>query len=39
MMVVPNIIGLLALSGMVKKVHDDYFNNFLPKQKENMKNK
>ena len=23
MMVVPNIIGLLALSGMVKKVHDD----------------
>ena len=39
MMVVPNIIGLLALSGMVKKVHDDYFNNFLTKQKENMKNK
>ena len=39
MMVVPNIIGLLALSGMVKKVHDDYFNNFLPKQKENMINK
>ena len=39
MMVVPNLIGLLALSGMVKKVHDDYFNNFLPKQKENMKNK
>lgn len=39
MMVVPNIIGLLALSGMVKKVHDDYFNNFLPKQRENMKNK
>ena len=29
LMVVPNIIGLLALSGMVKKVHDDYFNNFL----------
>ena len=29
-MVVPNIIGLLALSGMIKKVHDDYFNNFLP---------
>ena len=29
MMVIPNIIGLLALSGMVKKVHDDYFNNFL----------
>lgn len=29
LMVVPNIIGLLALSGMIKKVHDDYFNNFL----------
>lgn len=39
MMVVPNIIGLLALSGMVKKVHDDYFNNFLPKQKANMKSR
>lgn len=37
MMVVPNIIGLLALSGMVKKVHDDYFNNFLPKKKGNVK--
>lgn len=30
LMVVPNIIGLLALSGMIRKVHDDYFNNFLP---------
>ena len=30
LMVVPNIIGLLALSGMITKVHDDYFNNFLP---------
>lgn len=30
LMVVPNIIGLLALSGMIKKAHDDYFNNFLP---------
>ena len=30
LMVVPNIIGLLALSGMIKKVHDDYFNNLLP---------
>lgn len=29
MMVIPNIIGLFALSGMIKKVHDDYFNNFL----------
>ncbi len=25
MMVVPNIIGLFALSGMVKKVHDEYW--------------
>lgn len=33
LMVVPNIIGLLALSGMIKKVHDDYFNNFLPGEK------
>lgn len=33
LMVIPNIIGLLALSGMVKKVHDDYYQNFLPKQK------
>ena len=31
-MVVPNIIGLLALSGMVKKVHNDYFQNFKPNQ-------
>nr|WP_317282373.1 sodium:alanine symporter family protein [uncultured Sellimonas sp.] len=37
MMVVPNIIGLLALSGMVIKVHNDYFNNFLPKQKASKK--
>lgn len=34
MMVIPNIIGLIALSGMVKKVHDDYFHNFLPNQKK-----
>ena len=40
LMVVPNIIGLLALSGMIKKVHDDYFNNFLPgKNSENKKKK
>lgn len=37
MMVVPNIIGLLALSGMVKKVHDDYFHNFLPGKMRNVK--
>ncbi len=29
LMVVPNIIGLLFLSGMIKRVHDDYFKNFL----------
>lgn len=39
MMVIPNIIGLFALSGMVVKVHNDYFNNFLPKQKANKKAK
>lgn len=32
MMVIPNIIGLFALSGMIKKVHDDYFDNFLKKK-------
>lgn len=37
MMVIPNIIGLLALTGMVKKVHDDYFTNFLPAQKKSSK--
>lgn len=34
MMVIPNVIGLFALSGVVKKVHDDYYNNFLPNQKK-----
>lgn len=33
LMVLPNVIGLFALSGVVKKVHDDYYKNFLPKQK------
>lgn len=33
MMVIPNAIALVALSGLVKKTHDDYYNNFLPKQK------
>lgn len=37
MMVIPNIIGLFALSGMVVKVHNDYFNNFLPNQKGSKK--
>lgn len=32
LMVIPNIIGLVFLSGMVKKVHDDYFQNFKPNQ-------
>lgn len=31
-MVIPNIIGLFALSKVVKEVHKDYFNNFKPKQ-------
>ena len=34
MMVIPNAIALVALSGLVKKTHDDYFNNFLPNQKK-----
>lgn len=34
MMVIPNAIALLALSGLVKKTHDDYYNNFLPNQKK-----
>lgn len=34
LMVIPNIIGLFGLSAMVKKVHDDYFHNFLPNQKK-----
>ena len=33
MMVIPNAIALVALSGLVKKTHDDYYNNFLPNQK------
>lgn len=32
MMVLPNIIGLFALSGVIRKVHDDYFNNYLKKK-------
>ena len=32
MMVIP--IALVALSGLVKKTHDDYYNNFLPNQKK-----
>lgn len=32
-MVIPNVIGLLALSGMVKKVHKDYYQNFKPSKK------
>ena len=33
LMVIPNILGLLFLSKTIKEVYDDYFNNFLPKQK------
>lgn len=32
MMVIPNILGLFALSGVIKKVHDDYYKNFLNKK-------
>ena len=34
MMFIPNAIALVALSGLVKKTHDDYYNNFLPNQKK-----
>lgn len=34
MMVIPNAIALVALIGLVKKTHDDYYNNFLPNQKK-----
>lgn len=34
MMVIPNVIALVALSGLVKKTHDDYYNNFLPNRKK-----
>lgn len=34
LMVIPNIIALLALSKVVKDVKDDYYNNFLPRQKK-----
>ena len=34
MMVIPNAIALVALSGLVKKTHDDNYNNFLPNQKK-----
>ena len=34
MMVIPNAIALVALSSLVKKTHDDYYNNFLPNQKK-----
>ena len=32
MMVIPNAIALVALSGLVKKTHDDYYNNFLDRK-------
>ena len=32
-MVIPNVIGLVALTGVVKKIHKDYQQNFKPKQK------
>lgn len=28
MMVIPNILALFALSMLIKKIHDDYYNNF-----------
>ena len=34
MMLLPNILALFALSGMIKKVHDDYYHNFLRNKKK-----
>ena len=34
LMVILNAIALIALSGLVKKTHDDYYNNFLPNRKK-----
>ena len=33
LMVIPNILALFALSSVIKKVHDDYFQNFSKKKK------
>lgn len=33
LMVLPNILALFALSGTIKKVHDDYFKNFKKTEK------
>lgn len=33
LMVIPNILALFALSNVIKKVHDDYFQNFSKKGK------
>lgn len=33
LMVIPNILALFALSSVIKKVHDDYFQNFKKKEK------
>ncbi len=33
LMVIPNILALFALTGMIRKVHDDYFQNFKKKGK------
>lgn len=33
LMVIPNLIALLALSGAVRRLHKDYFENFAPKKK------
>ena len=37
LMVLPNIIALLALTGTIKEVYNDYYHNFLPKQKKTSK--
>lgn len=32
LMVIPNVIGLFALTNTIKETHDDYYNHFLPTQ-------
>lgn len=34
LMVLPNVVALFALTGVVKETHNDYYKNFLPKQKK-----
>lgn len=39
LMVLPNIVGVLALTGVVKKYYKDYKENFLPNHPEDVASK